>query len=252
MNPPNLQQSPNPLSNPYISPLTNPGNPQQNSQANNQPNQNQTPQQSAPLQAIMQSLATRQQATDPRFASQVNPNPPSPSNSIQNPGINGIAGQQNNAGNQVTAMPSIQPMQLQPPPQQSQSNPLIGAISQLLGADGQGGQAVSSDPTYANMCEAYAEQQLYGHQGIYPSAISAYQANAQKGNINTSINNIPAGAQVFFNANAGNGYNGHTGVMNNDGTFSAPLSNGNIMKFTVPQWLSYSGQQYLGYAVPTR
>ena len=114
------------------------------------------------------------------------------------------------------------------------------------------GKAVSSDTNWANLCEAYAEKQIYGREGLYPSAIAAYQANAQEGNINTSDKNIPAGAQLFFNADQGNGNNGHTGVSNGDGTFQAPLSDGGIHDFTLKDWLKYSGQEYLGYAPPPK
>lgn len=249
MNPPNLQQSPNPLSNPYISPLTNPGNPQQNSQANNQPNQNQTPQQSAPLQAIMQSLATRQQATDPRFASQVNPNPPSPSNSIQNPGINGIAGQQNNAGNQVTAMPSIQPMQLQPPPQNASSqNPLINALNQLLGGNnstqGQIGKATATS-NYAGYCLQWVDDQQ-GNKNRQPTAYADYQANQAAGNIQTQ-GIPPAGARVYFAPNSTNGNMGHVGISDGGGSFTSATDNG-IQTFNINDWDQYAGQQYIGFS----
>ncbi len=139
--------------------------------------------------------------------------------------------------------------------QQPQANSQ-GAVSQALGilgdnsTAGQVGQGISNDPSFANRCEAFAEQQIYGHQGMYPTAYAAFQANAQQGNINTSMDNIPAGAQLFFAPDSSNGGAGHTGVMNNDSTFTAPLSNGNIDKFTLSDWLKYSGQQFIGWAPP--
>jgi hypothetical protein len=67
----------------------------------------------------------------------------------------------------------------------------------------QHGQALDGHE-FDGLCEKYAEQQITGHSGIYPSAIAAYQANAQQGNISTSSDNIPKGAQVFFNADNSN------------------------------------------------
>lgn len=103
---------------------------------------------------------------------------------------------------------------------------------------------------FNGLCEAYAEQQLTGHQGIYPSAIAAYQDQAQKGNINTSSDNIPKGAQVFFNADNSNGGFGHTGISNGDGTFTSATYNG-VKTFNLSDWEKDTGQQYLGYANPT-
>lgn len=126
------------------------------------------------------------------------------------------------------------------------------AILQPKGKDPQVavGKAINSNPGWANLCEAYAEKQVYGRTGLYPDAISAYKANAQAGNIVQSSKDIPKDAQVFFNADKGNGFNGHTMVSNGDGTFQTPLNDGKIHNITLSDWLKYSGQQYLGFVPP--
>lgn len=132
-------------------------------------------------------------------------------------------------------------------------NPKANSGNQVSDTMSKVGQATSPNQGWANLCEAYAEQQTLGHQGVYPTAIAAYNANAQAGNINTSSDNIPKGAQIFFNANEGNGGNGHTMVSVGGGKFQSPLQNGNIGTFTLPEWEKYSGgQQYLGYAMPSK
>ena len=130
-------------------------------------------------------------------------------------------------------------------------NPKANSNDQTSNTMSKVGQATSPSQGWANLCEAYAEQQTLGHQGVYPTAIAAYQANAQAGNINTSTD-VPKGAQVFFNADEGNGGNGHTMVSVGNSKFQGPLQNGSIGTFTLPEWEKYSGQQYLGYAIPSK
>lgn len=115
---------------------------------------------------------------------------------------------------------------------------------------GKVGQAISSDTSWANLCEAYAEKSIYGKTGIFPTAIAAFQANAQNGNISTSTKDIPKGSQIFWSADQSNGQNGHTMVANGNSTYRSPLSDGSIKDFTLQDWAKYSGQKYLGYAPP--
>ncbi len=114
------------------------------------------------------------------------------------------------------------------------------------------GQAINPSTQWANMCEAFAEKQIYGKTGMYPNAYSAYQANAQAGNIKTSTDNIPANAQVFMAPDNSNGMNGHTGVMQKNGKFLAPLSNGSIEEFSIPEWEKFSGQRFIGWSSPSK
>ncbi len=97
---------------------------------------------------------------------------------------------------------------------------------------------------YDGLCEKWAEKQVYGKTGIFPSAMAAFNANAQAGNI-TSSKDPPKGAQVFFNSDESNGNFGHTGVSLGGGKFESATYNG-IKVFSIPDWEKNTGQVYIG------
>lgn len=206
---------------------------------------NNPPQQPTPMGQAMQQQSQPQQSTpsiDPELSKSIIDNLKSQSQQIEQ------------AQSQISDSNDLQSQQANQALKQKQST-ISRALGQLNDSSMQGkiGQAMGDGSSkWANMCEAFAEQQIYGHTGIYPTAYAAYQDNATKGNIKTSTNNIPTNAQVFMAPDTSNGGNGHTGVMQSNGKFLAPLSNGSIEEFSIPEWQKYSGQRFIGWSPPPK
>jgi hypothetical protein len=136
--------------------------------------------------------------------------------------------------------------------QQNDSNNQ-GAISQALstlnpnGKDTptQVGKAIQT-PNYAGYCLQWADDKL-GNPNRQPTAIADYKAQVNAGNINTSMDNIPKDAKVYWDADATNGNMGHVGLSNGNSTFTAATDNG-IQTFTPEEWSQYSGQKFIGWS----
>lgn len=151
-------------------------------------------------------------------------------------------GQFNAGSSSVPHVKNISPLETQ-----GQHGILAQAVSQALqnGADpgilGQAFQSLGGNQ-FIGMCEAFVEQMTKGKQGLFPSAIAAW--NGQKHQSGTS--GMKAGDTVYFDADAGNGYNGHTGIYEGNGNFLSATNNG-IREYNINDWENMTGQKLLGY-----
>lgn len=144
----------------------------------------------------------------------------------------------------------------------SQTNQLIfqenilkpAAISQAMGVlssrdtkdpMGQIGQSIAT-PNYAGYCLQWVDDQQ-GNKNRQPTAYADYQTHLNNNDINTSSDNIPKGARVYFSPDSSNGNMGHVGISNGDGTFTSATDNG-VKTYNLNDWEKYTGQQYLGFA----
>lgn len=97
---------------------------------------------------------------------------------------------------------------------------------------------------YDDYCQAFVEQALYGHQGVYPSAIAAW--NQQQDKAVQGTQGMSPGDTVYFSPNQGNGGNGHTGIYMGNNEFISATDNG-VQTNDLNNWQKMTGQQLLGY-----
>lgn len=104
-----------------------------------------------------------------------------------------------------------------------------------------------SQSQWAGLCEAWAEQQAYGHQGIFPTALAGAQHFAQSGQLNPNITKAPKGALIYFSDP--NQSDGHVGIADGKGNFTSATYNG-IQTNPLTAWQQSTGQRALGYVIP--
>lgn len=110
------------------------------------------------------------------------------------------------------------------------------------------------DQAYIGYCEAFVEQ-IEGSGVKYPSAIDAWNSQAESGKAVEGLSGIQPGDAIYFTPNAGNGYYGHTGVysgtdQNGEPSFISATNTG-VQQAPLGAWTQSTGQQVLGY-VPTQ
>lgn len=98
---------------------------------------------------------------------------------------------------------------------------------------------------YNNYCEAFVEQSMLGHTGVYPSAASAWQSQQGSGAVQ-GTNGIQPGDSVYFAPDASNNYYGHTGIYAGNGQFISATYNG-VKQEDIGKWMQSTGQKLLGY-----
>lgn len=108
---------------------------------------------------------------------------------------------------------------------------ILNTASQYLGTN-----------NYNNYCEAFVEQSMLGHTGVYPSAASAWQS--QKGVQGTK--GMQPGDSVYFAPDKSNNFYGHTGIYAGNGQFISATYNG-VKQVDLNQWMQSTGQKLLGY-----
>jgi len=113
---------------------------------------------------------------------------------------------------------------------------------------------IANAPAFAEQCEAYVEQQLLGHTGVYANPLAATAASdfVRTGDPNT----IPAGVAVVFGSAASNAGLGHSGVSLGGGRMRSVWSNGNIEEESIARFVVDNSAPLLGYhnfgrSVPT-
>lgn len=121
----------------------------------------------------------------------------------------------------------------------------IGSTTSLFGPKPAG----ISDAQWRGMCEAWAEQMIYGHHGMYGSATSAEQHYAQNGQLNTNMSQAKPGDLVYFSDP--NQPNGHVGIYNGGNNFRSATYNG-IQDNDLMKWQQATGQKLLGFVRPGR
>lgn len=104
-----------------------------------------------------------------------------------------------------------------------------------------------SHSQWAGLCEAWAEQQTFGHQGVFPTAIAGAQHFAQTGQLNPNVAMAPKGALIYFQDP--NQPDGHVGISNGAGGFTSATYNG-VQTNPLQAWQQSTGQKALGYVIP--
>lgn len=103
---------------------------------------------------------------------------------------------------------------------------------------------------YIGYCEAYVEH-IQGSSIKYPSAIGAWNTQAQQGKAVAGLNGVQPGDAIYFSPNAGNGGYGHTGVYSGTDSQGQPsfisATDSGIQQVPINSWEQYTGQQALGY-----
>lgn len=152
-----------------------------------------------------------------------------------NQAINSVTGQQNINPNSAIASYLAE--------QNGQPDPLDDTAVKA-------GEGDTGDQSYNNYCEAFAEQLAYGHQGIFPTAQSAWNAYAQQGNAvaTNQIDQAPAGSLIYFQSDRSNSYAGHVGVSDGKGDLISATSSG-VKTLPVSEWITTTGQKPLGFVI---
>lgn len=96
---------------------------------------------------------------------------------------------------------------------------------------------------FDDLCQAFVEQATYGHQGVYPSAIAAW--NSQNNRVR-GMQGIQPGDLVYFDADSSNNGFGHAGIYMGNNQFISATNNG-VQQRDLDQWQKATGQQLLGY-----
>lgn len=97
---------------------------------------------------------------------------------------------------------------------------------------------------FNDLCQAFVEQATYGHQGIYRSAVDAW--NSQQHKAVPGIQGVKPGDVLYFSPNQGNGGFGHTGIYTGNNQFISATAGG-VQYKNLNDWQQGTGQQLLGY-----
>lgn len=97
---------------------------------------------------------------------------------------------------------------------------------------------------YVGLCEAFVERMTQGAEGIYRSAIDAW--NQHQGSRQQGLAGVKPGDAVYFAPDASNQGYGHTGVYMGNGQFISATDNG-IRQYNLNDWQKMTGQKLLGY-----
>lgn len=108
-------------------------------------------------------------------------------------------------------------------------------------------QRLIGSQAYDDECQKFIEEEIYGHSGMFPNAITAWTSQSQ--HQKQGLDGIQIGDSLYFSPNSGNGYNGHTGIYQGNGKMLSATDNG-VKISDIGNWLSSTGQQLLGY-IPT-
>lgn len=116
------------------------------------------------------------------------------------------------------------------------SNALSDTLSKYMGSQ-----------KFNDLCQAFVEQIAYGHQGVYPTATAAW--NAQQDKAVKGIGGAQPGDLLYFHDPSQSA--GHTGIYmgkdakGNDQFTSATY--GGVKTSNLNDWIGGTGQQLLGY-----
>lgn len=98
-------------------------------------------------------------------------------------------------------------------------------------------------------CQKFVEQMVYGHAGIFPSAIDAWDAYAKDGQARMGTQGVKPGDLLYFAPDKSNQDAGHTGIFMGGDKFISATDNG-VMPYSLTDWQKQTGQQLLGYVKP--
>lgn len=97
---------------------------------------------------------------------------------------------------------------------------------------------------YIGLCQAFVERATKGREGLFDSAIDAW--NKQQNKAQTDMSRIKPGDAIYFAPDASNGWYGHTGVYAGNGQFISATYNG-IKQSDLNEWIKSTGQKLLGF-----
>lgn len=100
------------------------------------------------------------------------------------------------------------------------------------------------DKAYIGLCQAFVERATKGQEGIYASAIDAW--NKQSNKAQTNMGNVQPGDAVYFAPDGSNAGYGHTGVYVGNNQFIS-ATYGGIKQFDLNDWTRMTGQHLLGF-----
>jgi hypothetical protein len=110
---------------------------------------------------------------------------------------------------------------------------------------------VSPDDNYNGLCEKYAEEQVYGKSGLYPSAADAWNNYVKNGQAYQGTAGIQPGSLVYLSPDSSNSGYGHVGVADGKGNFTSATYNG-IKTENIDDWSASTGQKVLGWVAPQK
>lgn len=153
---------------------------------------------------------------------------------------------------QMPTMPQVTPVLPRPTLNPRQHSQVAQATSQAVknGADPTllaKAQQTMGKQDYLGLCEAFVERITKGTEGIYASAIDAW--NKQKPQAQTDLSKIQPGDTVYFGADKSNGGYGHAGVYLGNNKMTSATYNG-IKESDLNEWQNQTGQKILGF-IPT-
>jgi hypothetical protein len=134
----------------------------------------------------------------------------------------------------------------------NQSTPTAQDIMSQLDNGGlnssQGDQLGNQD--YNGECQKYVEQETYGHAGIFPTAVDAWNSYVKSGQaFGGDVAKAPAGDLIYFAPDSGNGGDGHVSISDGQGGMTSATYNG-VQHQSISGWLQSTGQTPLGYVKP--
>lgn len=142
------------------------------------------------------------------------------------------------------------------PSQVTTSNPQVAQVTTEALSSGANPLALAvakkqlGQSEYIGYCEAFVEH-VQGSTTRYPSAIDAWNSQAEQGKAVSGLNGIQPGDAMYFTPNSSNDGYGHTGVYagidtNGQQEFISATDNG-IQQIPISAWEQATGQQALGY-----
>lgn len=110
-------------------------------------------------------------------------------------------------------------------------------------------QPKTPDDNYDGLCEKYAEEQVYGKAGLYPSAADAWNTYVKNGQAFEGTGGMQAGSLVYFSPDSSNSGYGHVGVADGKGNFTSATYHG-VKTENIEDWQKSTGQKVLGWVAP--
>lgn len=128
--------------------------------------------------------------------------------------------------------------------------PVIDDTSSQAPSSDSLGKVSTVGTDYNGLCEKYAEEQVFGHSGIHPTAADAWNSYVNNGSAYEGTEGIQPGSLIYFNPDNSNGGYGHVGVYKGNGQFESATYDG-VKTLNLDDWEKGTGQKVLGWVAPT-
>lgn len=100
-------------------------------------------------------------------------------------------------------------------------------------------------PAWGNRCQAWVEQQLLGHTGVYANPVAA--ESSPDFHPMTNAMAFPPGVEVIFGPAASNEGLGHAGVSTGNGQMRSVWSDGSLIEESISRFASDNGAALAGW-----